>query len=347
MTTEQTQTIESPEEILGALAGDTPAPETPTEKIGEFDATQFAEALKIASGGKFADVATLNTAAEAMERVRTYEQKIQEYEANSKVSPFANDLVAKINDLLSQGGDLKAVERLVKLSAIDPQQMAGPDAIRMQLQMQNPDYTADEIDALIEQKLGFDIKEYNESEAAAAQRVALKTAQKEALAFLAEQRASAENPSARAAAEQRQQLVQQTVGVWNDVLPTIVEKFTVNVGFKDDAQGIDYNLAYNADAEAKQMAAAATMEAIKQYPEMFPANRDTLPKIQDLYQRYLVMEAWPKMAETLIRDAYSKAVEVAAQKNAGPPPTRPQTHLQQPPVQQNGTMPPGNKPGWI
>lgn len=80
--------------------------------------------------------------------------EIEQYKAQQQISPFANDFVTKLNDLVKSGATPDHMIRFTQLQNVDLSKIEPKAAIKLEYQMKNPSLSADEIDELIDYDLG-------------------------------------------------------------------------------------------------------------------------------------------------------------------------------------------------
>jgi hypothetical protein len=197
------------------------------------------------------------------------------------------------------------------------------DAIKLAKGLEKPNYTAEELDVLIERELGFAPEDYDETNPA--HRVAMRELADKARQAIQNERVSLENPEAiaKAAEAQRQQAV--IVDGWaTKVLPAMANDISIPFSMQDENQGIPSKDQVN---QAMQ-AAVATIQA---NPSAFPLQMDKVEDVRHLVKSFLLMFHGEDIMKSMARDAYAKATLALQQKVAGPPPQRPTANI--PPMQ--------------
>lgn len=63
--------------------------------------------------------------------------------------PFANDLVKKVNDLVSGGASVQEVSRFIEMQSIDTKSLSDIEAVRLHTSMKHPNLNPEEVDAII------------------------------------------------------------------------------------------------------------------------------------------------------------------------------------------------------
>lgn len=80
--------------------------------------------------------------------------RVEQFEAQSQIKPYANDFVEKLNDLFKSGATPDHVLRFTQVQNMDVSKMSPEQAIKTQYQLQNPTLSAEDVDFLVESELG-------------------------------------------------------------------------------------------------------------------------------------------------------------------------------------------------
>ena len=142
----------------GAPTPASPAsPETgsqPNEEGGTDNGVDIYSHLVEATGGRIKsqdDLANLLGRADQFDTLQAEHQRLV---AQSKLSPFANDLVKTANDFFKDGGQVEDFYRLLDLKRIDVDSMEPINLVRMKFKFDHPDLSTEEVDALIKKRIG-------------------------------------------------------------------------------------------------------------------------------------------------------------------------------------------------
>lgn len=189
-----------PTPIEPAATAPAPAPTPDTRPaIAEpvIDDSVIAKALEVASGGKLTSKDAL---AEALKRFDEYvalQAKAGELEAKLQVDPFnGNSLAKKFAELATSGASTSELASFVQLQTLDLEKMPPLDAIRMSVQMQNPDWDAAMVDAYLADDLKLaNFIEGDQDSVTPKDRVALSQAKNSAINFLSDRKVKAEVPA--------------------------------------------------------------------------------------------------------------------------------------------------------
>ena len=322
----------SAQELIQSDQGGAPGTEDQVpvaEEIAGIPKDQFYNALR-AEFGEDATVEALKSSRKDAGRASQLEQKIREYEANAKISPYANPAVERINNLMKEGKGIQDVAKYLELSSLDLTTMQPIEAIRRHYALNQPGIPAELIDGLIENDLGFDPSD-PEAELTSAQKASLWKKQQDAVSFLKDQQLSADNPQAVQAAQEQQQIAQRNVQTWSEVIPTMKldQKFEFQVN--DQVIELQYQPSAGAVEQARQMAIAT----IAGNPLAFPATREQSPIIKDMIDKFLLITDAEKIKDAIFKHAYATATEEVTQRLSGNKAAlnRPQPQQQQIPGQ--------------
>ena len=175
------------------------------------------------------------TVKEMISKLPTLQAQLQQYEAEKQISPFANPFVQKMNELFKEGATPQHVLKYAQIQSMDFEKMNPEALIRTHLQLKNSVLNAEDIELLIEDKLGAlpDKDEYPEEYARAVKLrdVKAKLEAEEAKKYLTSQKSELEkitNPET----EQRRALE----AGWNQVLETSIKDvpaIDLNIEFED------------------------------------------------------------------------------------------------------------------
>jgi len=245
---------------------------------------------------------------EMISQLPTLRAQIQQYEAEKQISPFANPFAEKINSLFKEGASPEHVLKFAQIQSMDFEKMNPEALIRTHLQLKNSVLNAEDIELLIEDKLGSlpDKDEYPEEYARAVKLrdVKAKLEAEEAKKYLTSEKTQLEkinNPEN----EQRRALETS----WGQVLESATKEvpaITIDVDFEDGGR---YSLpeGYKPKVSPEQMSAIRqnvlqtlvsrgvplNEQGMQQANEMIIFNVETLCR-RDIYK-------------TLISDAVASA----------------------------------------
>lgn len=124
-----------------------PSNDEPSKGDNQPQSASFDDLLIEKSGGKF----------------KTYDEVVNALESTSKENgpQFANEQLVKLNEYVSQGGDLKT---FVETQLKDFASYDEMGIIKEKMMMDDPDLTLEEVNLILEDKFKLDEDEYSESE---------------------------------------------------------------------------------------------------------------------------------------------------------------------------------------
>lgn len=172
---------------------------------------------------------------EMISRLPTLQAQIQQYEAEKQISPFVNPFVQKINDLFKEGASKDHVLRYAQIQNLELDKMNPEALMRTRLHLENSVLNTEDIELLIEDKLGSlpDKEEYPEEYARAVRmrEIKAKLEAEEAKKYLASQKSELEKIS-NPENEQRRALESG----WSQVLESSIKEvpaIDLNIEFED------------------------------------------------------------------------------------------------------------------
>jgi len=234
--------------------------------------------------------------------------EVEQYKAQSQISPFANDFVAKINDLAKQGASPDHLLRFTQLQHLDLEKVDHNTAIKFGYQMQHPNLSAAEIDKLIDQELGWlpDEEEDPTGYARMSEIREIKAKMKatESKKFLETYKAdlaNVKNPEV----ETRRAL---ETG-WKQVLPSMgVEEIPLKV---DLEKGNRYELNFKPELSREQLDAVQQNVLSTLVAQGVKLDEQGLAMAKQMFQFSVQTLAKDQMIEAIVKDAWASATEMA------------------------------------
>lgn len=234
--------------------------------------------------------------------------EVEQYKAQSQISPFANDFVAKINDLAKQGASPDHLLRFTQLQSLDMDKVDHNTAIKLQYQMQNPSLTGSEIDELINYELGELPNEEDDPEgfakASRLREIKAKMKATESKKFLETYKAdlaNVKNPEV----ETRRAL---ETG-WKQVLPSMgVEEIPLKV---DLEKGNRYELNFKPELSREQLDAVQQNVLSTLVAQGVKLDEQGLAMAKQMFQFSVQTLAKDQMIEAIVKDAWASATEMA------------------------------------
>ena len=243
------------------------------------------------------------TVKEMISKLPTLQAQLQQYEAEKQISPFANPFVQKMNELFKEGATPQHVLKYAQIQSMDFEKMNPEALIRTHLQLKNSVLNAEDIELLIEDKLGAlpDKDEYPEEYARAVKLrdVKAKLEAEEAKKYLTSQKSELEkitNPET----EQRRALE----AGWNQVLETSIKDVPVidlNIEFED---GGKYSLpeGYKPKISPEQMTAIRQNVLKSLVSQGVPLNEAGMQKANEMVMFNVRVLSQDDILKTVISD---------------------------------------------
>ena len=234
--------------------------------------------------------------------------EVEQYKAQSQISPFANDFVAKINDLAKQGVSPDHLLRFTQLQSLDMDKIDHNTAIKLHYQMQNPSLTSSEIDELINYELGELPNEEDDpegfSKASRLREIKAKMKANESKKFLETYKAdlaNVKNPEV----ETRRAL---ETG-WKQVLPSVgVEEIDVNI---DLDKGSRYELKFKPELSKEQLSTIQQTVLNNLVAQGVKLDEQGLAMAKQMFQFSVKTLANDQLIEAIVKDARASAFEEA------------------------------------
>jgi len=264
------------------------------------------------------------------ELTQFYQQSRQAQEelATLKAQPrFANQLVEKINDLVSKGAGDEDVSRFLTFQKLDVAQIAPEDAVRQWASAKNPAYAKEGvIDDYIEETLGikgFKDGSYKDSPV---MRAKLAENADAARAFINEQKVAAETPQSVIAAQQAA-VERQRMMIENDAVALQIAQATksleVEVGEILERPGEKYQFSIpdiikyeGQDVNLKQVVSQFATAVLNDASVPVDQRKPAAEYVSNLIRKGLAFD-------TAIKDAITSTKQIYLTNRAGSAPTVP------------------------
>lgn len=234
--------------------------------------------------------------------------EVERYKAQETISPFANDFVAKINDLAKQGVSPDHLLRFTQLQNLDLEKTDTNMVIKLGYQMQHPDLSAAEIDKLIDQELGWLPDEEEDpvgyARMSEIREIKAKMKATESKKFLETYKADLQNVK-NPEVEQRRAL---ETG-WKQVLPSLgVEEIPLKV---DLDKGNRYELNFKPELSQEQLNVVQQNVLSTLVAQGVKLDEQGLAMAKQMFQFSVQTLAKDQMIEAIVKDAWASATEQA------------------------------------
>jgi len=283
------------------------------QKIGVEDYTKLPGTLQAARGyqkeleelrGKYSEAA----------------RRAASLEANAKLSPFANPLVERINEYFQENRSPEEARRFLELHTLDMENLSGEAAYRQMVKMQNPEYTPEMVDRLIEKEFG-PIPAEDDPDASTKLRqrkLDIDIAGTKAKNWLSEQTASFEDPKKKEQQQLRQQEAERVSRAWGMVANEIA-KVESELMFKvnDPKAGGEYFFGYKPKLDQEITTQISEMVAKYAIDKNLPLTRESQSELEDYKQALL----WNLYREDFLKhmalDMYSSMQKRLVEAHSG------------------------------
>lgn len=286
------------------------------EVVGIEDYTQLPQKLNEAERYK-KELETLR------EKYGEASRQMESLKAKAELSPFANPLVERFNEFFKEKRDPEEARRFLELHTLDVQNLSGEAAYRQMLKMQNPEYSGEMIDRIIEKEFG-PVPNEDDSDYAAKMRqrkLDIDIAGTKAKSWLSEQTASFEDPKKKAQMEKAQEERARFTKAWGMVAKEVTQAET-ELMFKinDPKAGGDYYFGYKPkiDGEtAEQIQQMVTQYAVE---KNLPLTRESEIELNEYkkallwnlhredFLKHMALDMYSSMQKQLV-ETYSGGVQ--------------------------------------
>lgn len=346
----QQNPMDDAQALVNQLSSQQEAPaqqESQPEKVGEIPVAQFNAALKQVAG--IDDYQQINELKNYRQQYQELQQKYQEAQTKLNVNPYPNELVENLAKMYQEGADESRVKQYLRIQTMDFND--NPlDVIRQQIQVENPKYTKEMVDDLLEERFGSEPNQEDEQydylkkkRDTKIQRAAL-----EAEEFLKGQLANTTNPEAERQRQEREAYQGRLKEAWSTVLNS-APIAPLNFSFDSKDVGGNYQFKFE---PPKDPAKEAKVNEILQNFAVQNNIRPTAEGWQQLQaQRENLM--WniyrQEFLEHMARDMYASVRESMVRERAQPKVSQPPVKQVPPRPQpkQSGKFPVPQKGGFV
>lgn len=263
------------------------------------------EVLKARTNGKITSFDALGQ----LDEIETLRNRATELEAKSQISPFANPLVEKLNQLYGANADDQTIQLFLQAQALNIDNLTEREKYA--------EYLVRSVKGVSKSDaLEFYDDKYGSESLSASEKIEKAREIQQAEKFLREQKVAAENPEAiRKQAEQRE-LIERTRATWQQEVRNVASSFE-RIGGEYEQEGSKLSFAVNLSAEEREAVLPHVLDAIKD----MPVNAETRTLARNILEGYALMANRDKILQTIHRDGYAKGREEALKASAGAAPT--------------------------
>lgn len=337
MADETQVTTENPEAQAQALVqsmkegkGETPKPEGGEIKLPDgVDPKVFNSALKEIAGiedytklpERLREAGQYKTELETLrEKYIETARQVESLRARAELSPFANPLVERFNEYFKESRSQEEARRFLELHTLDMENLSGEAAYRQMLKMQNPGYSQEMIDRVIEKEFGaIPVEDDPDYAAKMRQRkLDIDIAGTKAKNWLAEQTASFEDPKKKAQAEQRQQEAQRFSRAWEMVAKEVAsDESELMFKINDQKAGGEYYFGYKPKVDVETAEQMRKMVAQYAIQKQLPLTRESETELRNYKEALL----WNLYREDFLKhmalDMYSSMQKRLVEAHSG------------------------------
>jgi len=290
-------------------------PEPAQLDFADFDDATLARALGVASSGKLTSPAELQSLFEAKQQKELLEATVADLTAKTKVNPFVNPVVQKVNDLYAKGATQAEVEHFIRLQSVDTSKIDQVSAVRLAVQTEYPEFDAAMVDAYLSDTLGLqNYIEGDPSELTPRDRVAMSKAHRDAVSKIESLKVKSETPASFEAQAQAAQVQQQQLKAFGTLAESVAKS---NQAIAFDIEGLgDYK--FNVPQE---FIAAATHELAKMGLQgQWSLDEAGMPKAQAIFKSMVGATYLDQIITSAVKHAESVATMKAKREVTGPAP---------------------------
>lgn len=313
--------------------GNDPGTQDPQKDTPAGGDDPFVTKLVEATGGKVKSAEELSGIIERAGQLDSLQAKIQQMEAQSKLSPFANDFVKSANDFFKSGGTTDEYYRLLDLKRVEVDGMEPLDVIRRKYEFENPGFSPQEIDALIKKDIGnFEGEVKEEGGQPVVDPIVSAEIRRQgnrAKDWLKQQQDSVATPAAALDRQTQQAQMQKMDEAWSTVTNFALGEVN-NIELQFD--GIEDQFSFPIPADFKnQLNEAVKMFAMNAHREgQLPLTSDGYestikPALQDWARRVVMMNYGPDIIKAAVAHATAATTKKVKTEAGGIPPKNPDT----------------------
>lgn len=281
-------------------------PIQPTEVMyGGVTETALLNALKERTGGKIQDFSVL----EQLDEIQALRQKATELEAKAQVSPFANPIVEKLNQLYGAGADEKTVQLFLEAQTLNIDSLTERELYAEYLVRSVPNVTKAIAAEYFDEKFG-------DEDLTPTQKIEKGRELMQAKNYLKEQKMAAENPEAiRKQAEQRE-MSERNRAAWQQQVRAVSSEVKAINGKYNEA-GTELSFGVTIQPQEVEQLLPFVLDAVSN----MPLNADSVNTAKSILEGYWLMVNKDKFMQTVHRDGYAKGYELGLKSVAGAAPT--------------------------
>ena len=263
------------------------------------------EALKARTNGKITSFDALGQ----LDEIETLRSRATELEAKSQISPFANPLVEKLNQLYGANADDQTIQLFLQAQALNIDTLTEREKYA--------EYLVRSVKGVSKSDaLEFYDDKYGSESLSASEKIEKAREIQQAERFLREQKVAAENPEAIRKQTEQRELSERNRSTWQQQVRNVASSFD-KIGGEYEQEGSKLSFAVNLTPEEREAILPHVLDAVKD----MPLNADTQNLARNILEGYALMANRDKILQTIHRDGYAKGKEEAMRASAGAAPT--------------------------
>lgn len=263
-------------------------------------------ALKERTGGKIQDFSML----EQLDELPTLRQRATELEDKAKLSPFANPIVEKLNELYNANVDNNTVQMFLEAQTLNIDGLSDKEKYVEYVVRSLPNLTKATAAEYYDEKFG------EEEDMTSTQKIEKARELMQATAFLKEQKLAAENPEAIRKQTEQREIYERNRAQWQQQVRNVSNQVkSIGAAYKE----ADNEFSFGVTVAPQEI--EALLPHVLKAVEQMPLNQDTAEMAKSILEGYWLMANKDKALQTVHRDGYAKGYELGIKAAAGSAPT--------------------------
>ena len=247
-------------------------------------------------------------------------RQMESLKAKAELSPFANPLVERINEYFKENRDPEEARRFLELHTLDVANLSGEAAYRQMLKMQNPGYSQEMVDRVIEKEFG-PLPADDDPQAAAKLRqrnLDIEIEGTKAKNWLSEQTASFEDPKKQEQQARIQEEKARFSRAWGMVAKELAQTESELMFKVDDPKaGGGYYFGYKPKLDQETSEQLSQMVAQYAVEKQLPLTRESEKELQN-YKEALLWNLYREdFLAHMARDMYSSMQKRLVESHSG------------------------------
>ncbi len=247
-------------------------------------------------------------------------RQIETLKAQAELSPFANPLVQRVNEYFKENRSPEEARRFLELHTLDIENLSGEAAYRQMVKMQNPEYSPEMVDRLMEKAFG-PIPAEDDPEASTKirqRKLDIEIEGTKAKRWLSEQTASFEDPKQKEQQARQQEEAARFSRAWEMVAKELaLSESELMFKINDQKAGGEYYFGYKPKLDEDISQQVTKMVAQYAIENNLPLTRESEQQLQGYKEALL----WNLFREDFLKhmalDMYSSMRLRMAETHSG------------------------------